>query len=221
VTRRRRAVLLLGLAVVLGVLAGSDVARREAAMRAQLGPAVPVVVARRALPAGRTVRAGDLALRRIPARYAPGGAAASPELLVGRRLAAGVPAGGALTYEQVAVARGPALRRGERAVDVVAAAAPGAVVPGARVDVLVTRDDGPTPGGAALALQDVEVLAVHAAPAEARDTGPHVAATLRVTLRQAVFLAAAQSFAREIRLLARGPRDRARAGPTAVGADLR
>jgi pilus assembly protein CpaB len=133
-----------------------------------------------------------------------------------------VPAGGTLTYEHVAVAaRGPALRRGERAADVVAAAAPGAIVPGARVDVLITRDSGEAAGGAELALQDVEVLAARPAPAGARDAGPQVAATLRVTVRQAVFLAAAQSFAREIRLLARAPGDRSRAGPTAIGADLR
>ena len=39
-----------------------------------------------------------------------------------------------------------------------------------------------------------------------------VAATLRVTVRQAVYLAAAGSFAREIRLLARAPGDRRREG---------
>ena len=39
-----------------------------------------------------------------------------------------------------------------------------------------------------------------------------VAATLRVTVRQAVYLAAAGSFAREIRLLARAPGDRRRVG---------
>ena len=39
-SRRRRAALLLGLALVLGALAASDVARREAALRAQLAPLV-------------------------------------------------------------------------------------------------------------------------------------------------------------------------------------
>ena len=45
-----------------------------------------------------------------------------------------------------------------------------------------------------------------------RRSGPTVAATLRVSVRQAVFLAAAGSFAREIRLLARAPGDRGRVG---------
>ena len=65
------------------------------------------------------------------------------------------------------------------------------------------------------------MLAARAAPAAAReDAGPQVAATLRVTVRQAVYLAAAGAFAREIRLLARAPGDRRRAGATVVGDDL-
>jgi len=59
--------------------------------------------------------------------------------------------------------------------------------------------------------EDVEVLA--AAPGGAgRAETPSVAASLRVTLRQAVYLAAAQSFARELRLLPRAAGDRRRAG---------
>src|SRR5215210_5775259 len=65
-SRRRRAAVLLGFALILGGLAASDVARREAAVRAQLGPAVEVVVARADLAAGRPVAAQDLALRRVP-----------------------------------------------------------------------------------------------------------------------------------------------------------
>jgi pilus assembly protein CpaB len=138
-----------------------------------------------------------------------------PELLVGRRLAVPVPAGGAvgpLLLEPSRPVGGFAVGRGERAAEVVAAAAPGTVVAGARVDVLVTRE-----GGTRLALQDVEVLAARAAASDTRGEGRRVAATLRVTLRQAVELAAAGAFAREIRLLARAPDDRARAGPLSAG----
>jgi pilus assembly protein CpaB len=226
VSRRRRAALLLGLAVVLGALAGSDVARREAAVRAQLGPAVPVVVARRPLAAGRRVRPADLAVRRVPQRYAFAGAGV-PELLIGRRLVAAVPAGGAVTLEHITIPDGATattLRPGERAADVVAAGPPGEIAAGIRVDVLVTRERTEAgAGGAELALQDVEVLAAAPAPATAAGprSGPLVAATLRVTVRQAVFLAAAQSYAREIRLLARAAGDRGRVGATAVGPDLR
>jgi pilus assembly protein CpaB len=230
VSRRRRAALLLGLALVLGALAGSDVARREAAVRAQLGPPVPVVVASRALAGGRRLAARDLAVRRIPARWVLPGAVAAAGALVGRELAVPVPAGGMVTPDGLALAAGgasPALRPGERAADVVAAGPTEAVVPGARVDVLVTRDGdaGGAPGGAELALQDVEVLAAHRAPgAEAARggdaSGPLVAATLRVGVRQAVFLAAAQSFAREIRLLVRAPGDRRHDARARVGAGL-
>jgi pilus assembly protein CpaB len=228
VSRRRRGGLLLALAIVLGVLAGSDVARREAALRAQLGPAVPVVIARRSLDAGRRLRAADLAVRRIPARYALAGVGDAPALLIGRRLGAPVPAGGAVTLEHLAVApsAGPGLRAGERAADVVAAGTLSALVPGARVDVLITRDRGDAgtgTGGSELALQDVEVLAARPASATGRssDAGPLVAATLRVGVKQAVLLAAAQSFAREIRLLARAPGDRRRVGNASVDSDLR
>jgi pilus assembly protein CpaB len=225
VSRRRRAIVLLGLALVLGGLAASDVARREAAVRAQLGPVVEVVVARADLSAGRLVAAGDLALRRVPARYAPVGVATLPETLVGRRLAASVPRGGYVGSGQLvteADVAGPPVRKGERAAEVVGLGAPDLVVPGARIDVLVTRDgeDGAAPA-TDLALEDVEVLAARPAGPSARDDGgKRVAATLRVTVRDAVFLAAAQSFAREVRLLPRAAGDRERAGRLSVGPEL-
>ena len=111
-SRRRRAVLLLGLALLLGGLAASDVARREAAVRAQLGPVVAVVVARADLPAGRALTGADLGLRRVPARYAPVGAASVPETLIGQRLASAVPRGG---VPRRRADRGRAARRPARA----------------------------------------------------------------------------------------------------------
>jgi pilus assembly protein CpaB len=224
VSRRRRAAVLLGLALVLGGLAASDVARREAAVRAQLGPAVEVVVARADLAAGRPVAAADLAVRRVPARYAPAGAATVPETLIGQRLAAPVPRGGYIGAALVATepdVAGPPVGKGERAAEVVALGTRALVVPGARVDVLVTREGGAT-AGTELALENVEVLAARGAPAAARDEGgERVAATLRVSVRDAVYLAAAQSFARELRLLPRAAGDDERTGPITVGEGLR
>jgi pilus assembly protein CpaB len=226
VSRRRRAIVLLGLALVLGGLAASDVARREAAVRAQLGPAVDVVVARADLAAGRAVSGGDLAVRRVPVRYAPVGVATVPETLIGRRLAAAVPRGGyvgAGQLETEADVAGPPVRKGERAAEVVGLGAPDLIVPGARVDVLVTRDgEGGAAAGTELALEDVEVLAARAAgPAAREEGGKRVAATLRVSIRDAVYLAAAQSFAREVRLLPRAAGDRERSGRLSVGPELR
>jgi len=226
VSRRRRAAVLLGLALVLGGLAASDVARRESAVRAQLGPAVQVVVARSDLRAGRPVAAADLALRQVPARYAPVGAATLPETLLGQRLAVPVARGGYLGAAMIATepeVAGPPVRRGERAAEVVALGARSLVVPGARVDVLVTRGgEGGAAAGTELALEDVEVLAARVAPPAARaEAGERVAATLRVSVRDAVFLAAAQSFARELRLLPRAAGDDERAGQIVVGEGLR
>jgi pilus assembly protein CpaB len=217
---------LLGLALVLGGLAASDVARREAAVRAQLGPVVDVVVARADLAAGRPVAAGDVAVRRVPSRYAPVGAANVPETLIGQRLAAPVPRGGYLGARMIAAepdVAGPPVGKRERAAEVVALGARELVVPGARVDVLVTRDgDGGAPAGTELALENVEVLAARAAPPGARDEGTErLAATLRVSVRNAVYLAAAQSFARELRLLPRAAGDDERTGPITVGQGLR
>jgi pilus assembly protein CpaB len=213
VSRRRRAALLLGLALVLGALAASDVARREAALREQVGPATEVLVARRPLVAGRRLAAADLAVRRVPERFAPAGAAPVPELLLGQRLAVAVPAGtpvGEHLFALDRVAAGPPVRRGERAIEVVATGSPRLVTTGARVDVLVTRERATQ-----LALEDVEVLAARAAVAR-DDAAPQVAATLRVTLRQAVYLTAAGAFAREIRLLPRAAGDHRVAGRQSV-----
>jgi pilus assembly protein CpaB len=227
VTPRRRAIVLLALAGVLGTLAASDVSRREAALRRRLGPQVPVLVARVAMPAGTPLSAARLAVRRVPARFAPAGAFHRGTQVLGLRTTLAVPAGSDLQPEMVGVAGGPApaagppLAPGHRIAQLVASGSPREIAAGARVDVLITRD-GPSGSGAGattLAVADVQVLAVAAAASD--DPGPHVAVQLRVSVRQAVYLAAAQSFARDIRLLPRPAGDH---GPgakgLAVGSDL-
>jgi pilus assembly protein CpaB len=62
-------------------------------------------------------------------------------------------------------------------------------------------------------MQDVELLAVRApdggsGPGDGAAAHATAIATLRVRLREAVYLTAAESFAREIRLLVRAPGDR-------------
>jgi pilus assembly protein CpaB len=102
---------------------------------------------------------------------------------------------------------------------------------GARVDVLVSTETGAGAGRTLMALAGAELLRLEAAavggyggpgaggataggtPAgEAGASGPTALATLRVTVRQAVYLTAADNFAREIRLLARPPGDNSPAG---------
>src|SRR3954451_411405 len=153
-SRRRRAILLLGLAMLLGGLAASDVARREAAIARQLGPDTPVVVARGDLPAGARLTAHRLAVRRVPTRYAPAAAARAPADLLGQRTAVPVAAGAYLSTNELAgtggePAPGAPVRRGERMADVVAAGSPQLVRPGGHVDVLVTREGGHRAGGGA------------------------------------------------------------------------
>lgn len=222
--RRRRALVLGGLALLLGGLAAAEVAGREAALGQRLGNEIPVVVARADVPAGAVFDPHRLGVRRVPARFAPVAAAAAPRELAGLRAAVDVPAGADVAVGMVdsgededAVAGAP-VRPGERVAELVAAGSAQLVQPGGRVDVLVTRtgEDGGL-GGTELALEDVEVLAVGPAePAAAgEDAAPatgvmRVAASLRVTLRQAVYLAAAQAFASELRLLPRPAEDRER-----------
>jgi pilus assembly protein CpaB len=226
VTRRRRAAVLLGLALVLGALAASDVSGREAALRREIGAPVPVLVARGALRPGARLDPAALAVRRVPARYAPAGAFRSAAEVAGLRAAVAIPAGTDLepalvddgTGARGGAPAGPVLRRGERVAQVVATGSPGAVTAGTRVDVLVTREAAGGGGGGSttLALEDVEVLSAAAAPAGgggagADDAGlPRVSVELRVSVRQAVYLAAAQSFARELRVLPRAAGDRRR-----------
>jgi len=104
--------------------------------------------------------------------------------------------------------RGPVLRRGERALDLVAVGAADTVVAGARVDVLVTYEGRAGASGTTrLALADVEVLAARPPPsADQPDSAgglPRLLATLRVTVRQAVALTGAAAAARQVRLLPR------------------
>jgi len=220
VTRRRRAAVLIGLSIVLGARAASDVSGREAALRREIGPAVPVLVARMGLAAGARLDPAKLAVRRVPSRYAPAGAYRSVAEVSGLRAAVAIPAGADLDPALVddgtkaAGPAGPELRDGERVAQVVAVGPPGALAPGARVDVVVTREGaGGDAGSTTLALEDVEVLGASRAPASGSGADadlPRVALELRVSVRQAVYLAAAQSFARELRVLPRSPGDRGR-----------
>ena len=142
--------------------------------------------------------------------------------MTGLRAAVAIPAGADLDPAVVddgstpAAAAGPDLRDGERVAQVVAVGPAESLLAGARVDVVVTREAaGGSAGSTTLALEDVEVLGATRAPASGNGPDadlPRVALDLRVSVRQAVYLAAAQSFAREVRVLPRAPGDRRRGG---------
>ena len=228
--RRRRAAVLLALALVAGGTAMSRVQGREARVADQVGPLVPVLVAQGEIRAGKRVRPAMLAVRRVPQRFAPPDALAAPEQAIGQRAGAPVAAGGYVTASAFAVRdRDGAgdtvpLARGQRAIEIAVAGgeALDGAPPGTRVDVLVTTESRSGSGRTYLALQDVELLGVRPPsgeePQEGAGARASALASLRVTLRQAVYLTSAQSFAREVRLLARAPGDRRSAPALAVSA---
>ena len=237
--RRRRAFLLLSLALACGGFAASEVGSRMRAVEAAVGPRVPVLVAARDIAPGGELDRGDLAVREVPARFAPPDALAVPREALGLPVATPLTRGSYLTQATFTSGGGEGdrrpgtLRRGERAVEV-AVAGDGALgeagAPGARVDVLVSTEPGEGAARTLLALENVELLDLRGggagsavgAGAEGGEGAAATAsgtATLRVTLRQAVYLTAAQNFAREVRLLPRPAGDRGRAGPTTVPAE--
>ena len=230
VARRRRALVLLSLALASGGLAASQVRGAVTRVEARVGRPVPVVVARRDLRPDERLRGRDLAVRVVPQRFVPRDALDSAAATVGLRTAAAIPAGGYVTagalQSGVGRSSGPP-RPGERAVEVGVAggeALSGAAAPGSRVDVLVSTEERSGAGRTFLALEGAELLALRAggdADASEGGAGAHASATatLRVTLRQAVYLTAAQNYAREIRLLPRPPGDRKRIGPAPVSAN--
>lgn len=228
-TRRRRALALTVLSLLLGTLAASEIAGREAALARRVGPTVAVVVARTDLPVGAVLEPRALAVRRVPSRFVPRGSFTRPAALAGLSAAVPIAAGtdlvGALVHDPEVAAIEDAqaagglsdLKAGERVAEVTARGDARLLRAGSRIDLLVTREGADGSGGTTLALEDAEVLAATAAGAADDGSGrgdvaasPRVALSLRVSLREAVALAAAQNFAKELRVLVRSGGDRRR-----------
>jgi pilus assembly protein CpaB len=117
-------------------------------------------------------------------------------------------------------------------VEVAAGSALAGLPPGARVDVLVSTETGAGGGRTTMALAGAKLLSAEAAGANSYEgagsgtdsggvqSGPTALASLRVSVEQAIYLTAADNFAREIRLLPRPPGDHSRAGGTVSQAQL-
>jgi pilus assembly protein CpaB len=226
VTRQARAIALLGLSAVCAGLAASLVSGYTRDVRAQVGPLVPALVARKEIPRGRLLTAAGapayLSERRVPARFAPPHSFRFVREAIGLHALGTIPAGtyvgagqlGAGLPDRQGATTAPA--SGGRLVEVPVVGSGGlgdALRPGALVDVLLTSERGSGPARTYLALQRIELVdfgeepagsageSVNARQAEAR-------ATLRVSLRQAILLTAAQNFARELRHVPRAAGDR-------------
>ncbi|HEX6458224.1 MAG TPA: Flp pilus assembly protein CpaB [Thermoleophilaceae bacterium] len=218
---RRRLAITLALALLSGWLAASDVRSKERRIQKSVGPLTSALVARTDIAPGKRVGRGDVQLRQLPARYLPPDALRSDADALGLRAAVPVPRGAYVTASALASpssagSGAPTLAPGERALDVNVSNTGAAELggPGARVDVLVTTGKGGGAGRTSLALQDVQLLGVRQGSGDQSD---HLIATLRVTVRQAVYLTAAQNFAQEVRLLPRPRGDRGGAGRLSIG----
>ena len=240
VARHTRVIALAVMATLCAVGAASIVSGRERSIRSQVGPLVPVLVASQPIREGKLLTATSatslLIQRRVPARFVPPGALRSAQQAVGYRtdseLAAGdyVTSGTLVAPNTAAQGGSDASARGGRLVELAVSGGMSVlarVEPGSFVDVLVTSDRGGSPR-TYLALQRVELLQVGSTNGEAATSGgggdspADALVTLRVTLREAVLLTAAQNFSREIRLVPRPAGDKRALRPVAVAAsDLR
>jgi len=215
-SRRRRALAFLGLALAAAVAAGAVADRYGASVARGYGPLRPVVVLNAGLAAGKRLGPGRiaaaLAVRRVPERFVPPGALASPAEARGLTTATALPAGSYLLVAQLrrSKRRGVAPHRlgGDRGPVEIAVSGAEALLTarsgraGTKVDVVVTSEpSGPGPGRTYIAARRVPLLALRPG-VEGAGPGGTSAATLGLTRRQALRLIAAESFARKLTLLA-------------------
>jgi Flp pilus assembly protein CpaB len=222
-TRRRRALLFLVLALLAAAVAAAIAAGYGARAVRGYGPLRPVVVLADGIPAGRRIGPAQLRgleTRRVPERFAPPGALTLPEEALGLVARAPLPAGSYLLGAQLEVARAdrggaPHLGGGRRPVEIAVSGADALLATrgeglspvsgaGTRVDVVVTGEPaGAGPGRTYVAAAGVPLLALRPGP-EGIGPGTTAAATLGLTRRQALRLIAAESFARKVTLLPEG-----------------
>jgi hypothetical protein len=222
VSRRARAAAFTAAAAVCAALAAAS-AGGSGGGETSLGTLRDVVVATQALPARRALERKRideaLEIRRIPVAFTAPDALTNPAQALGRRPAALIPAGSYLVGSQLIAARpdgesggpsDPALADGVRPVEItVSAAAPVASHVHGRVDVVVTAEPTTGAGGGRtyVAARAVELLdlapAAEGSGVPSDPLGAELSvATLGLTHAQALRLIHAESFAREVRLIA-------------------
>lgn len=214
-SRRARAVAFLLAALLAAVAAASIAGRYGASLAGGYGPLRRVLVAAAELPAGRRIGAVEmeqaLTVRRVPSRFVPPGALASPPEALGLVPEATLPPGSYLLGAQLRAPRRAgrsqhALAEGRHPVEISvsgagALLAAGSAPAGTRVDVVVTSEPGAAgPGRTYVAAAAVPLLAL-APEAGGPEPGGLSVATLALTRRQALRLIAAESFARKLTLL--------------------
>jgi Flp pilus assembly protein CpaB len=216
VSRRRRALLFVLAAAVAAAAAAAIADRYGERVVEGYGALRPVVVAREGLAATRPIDSGRAAaaleLRRVPARFVPSGALASPAEAIGLAPSAAIPAGSYLLAAQLRPPRrrtgSSPLAPGRHPVEIAVSGAEALLLGGARpvgrrVDVVVTTEpSGSESGRTYVAATAVPLLELGPGTAGIESEGL-ARATLGLTRGQALRLIAAESFARRLTLLAR------------------
>jgi Flp pilus assembly protein CpaB len=215
--RRGRALAFLFAALLTAAAAAAIADGYGAGVARGYGELRPVLVAAEDLRAGERIdprRAAALEPRRIPSRFVPPGALASPAEAIGLVPVGIVPAGSYLLASQLRPPRvdpGGALglAPGRHPVEIAVSGAEALAVSGAqpvgdRVDVVVTTEpSGSGSGRTYVAAAAVPLLALGPGSDGTAAAGLS-AATLGLTRPQALRLIAAESFARRVTLLPRG-----------------
>ncbi len=212
-TRRTRALVFLLAALVCAGLAVAVAGRYRSGAEARYGPLRQVVVASVELPAGRPLGPAEtrraMAIRRVPASFIPDGALRRPSEALGRAPAAAIPAGSYVLAAQLVVPQpdsrptgvGPGLRPVQISVSGgEALTIDGASAEGSRVDVVVSEQSGLGRRGRTFVAASAVRLLGLSGPG---GPGEGWSATLALTRSQALELIAAETAAREIRLLPR------------------
>lgn len=211
-SRRGRAVGFLLAALVAAVAAAAVADGYGERVVAGYGELRPVLIASADLRAGEEigprVATGKLEVRRVPVRFAPPGALATPAQALGLAPSVPVPAGSYLLASQLRSPRdasgGAVLGSGRRPVEIVvsgagALSALGVQPVGSRVDVVVTTEPESSGNGRTyVAASAIPLLGL--GPGGEGGAG-EATATLGLTRGQALQLIAAQSFARRVTVI--------------------
>jgi Flp pilus assembly protein CpaB len=214
-SRRRRALGFLVAALVAAAAAATIADGYGKSVVRGYGELRPVVIAVADLQAGKEIdpRAvtEQLEVRRVPVRFAPPAALASPTEALGLSPAAAISAGSYLLGDQLRAGSGrrggAILGRGRRPVEIVvggagALSALGTQPVGSPVDVVVTAEpDSSGSGRTYVAAPGVTLLAV--GPGGEGGAG-EATVTLALTRSQALRLIAAESFARKLTVIPAG-----------------
>jgi Flp pilus assembly protein CpaB len=214
-SRRARAVVFFAVAILAAAVAAALVAGYGSSVARGYGPLRQVVVTVAGLRPGRPIGQPEVTsameVRRVPLRFVPPGALATPGDALGLVPRGPVPPGSYLLAAQLRPPSDgspamPSLLGDRRPVEITvsgaaALLATGRPTAGARVDVIVTSEPaGAGAGRTYVAAAGVPLLGLGPGP-EGPGPGGTSAATLGLTRRQALRLIAAESFARKLTLI--------------------